>query len=214
MPYIYSVAGNVFLRDGSMIRPLIFDFPRDDKAIRVDNEYMFGPSLLVCPVTEPMFFGKNSSILATANTTVRCYLPAGCAWYDLYTHERFYGGVEVTVNSALDRIPVFVRAGSIIPREKELSYACEEAKTPLEFHIYPGANGSFNFYEDSGDDYSYEDGVLNDILLSWDDDRGELTVGASSNIFPGSLKGRKCVAVLGTRRKEFTYMGRDITVSV
>ncbi|MBO6137549.1 MAG: DUF5110 domain-containing protein [Lachnospiraceae bacterium] len=214
MPYIYSIAGNVFLRDGLMIRPLIFDFPRDDRAKNVDNEYMFGPSLLVCPVTHPMFFGKNSTMMGTANTTVSCYLPAGCAWYDLYTQERFYGGCEVTVNSSLDRIPVFVRAGSIIPREKELSYASEEVKTPLEFHIYPGANGSFDYYEDGGDDYAYEDGICNDILLSWDDDRSELTVGASSYIFPGSLKGRKCVAIMGNRRKEFTYMGREITVSV
>lgn len=211
MPYIYSLAGNVWLEDGTMLRSLLFDFPEDRKAAAMDSEFMFGSSLLVCPVTEPMYYGRNSEELKRPKRW-SCYLPEGAGWYDFYTGEQYEGGRTVDVPVDLSHIPVFVKAGSVLPMEQRLEYAQEEVSTPLELRVYPGADGSFVYYEDGGDGYEYEGGKYNRIVMEWQDTAGKLTIGGAKHKFPQGILGRKCVVTAGRERKEFLYEGRPVTL--
>ncbi len=214
MPYIYSMAGRVWLEDYTILRSLLFDFPRDEKAAATEDEYMFGDSLLVCPVTEPMYYRENSRKI-DAPKKRQCYLPAGAQWYDMYDGTRYDGAATVNAAAPVDRIPVFVKAGSVIPQEKELSYAGEVADTPFEIHIYPGADGEFMLYEDDGDGYGYEQGRYNRILLNWKDSRRRLRIGDAEFSFPQSMAGRTCRVILeGTdrREKEFVYEGKAVEI--
>lgn len=157
MPYIYSLAGDVWRNDSIMMRPLLYDFPKDKKAAEISAQYMFGPALMVCPVTTPMYYDKDGEVLEESDRSLEVYLPASCDWYDLYTEERYEGGQEIRVNISLERIPVFVRAGSILPvteAQTTTRAACKE----IEFLVYAGEDGSFSLYEDSGDGYGYETG--------------------------------------------------------
>ncbi|HJA92150.1 MAG TPA: glycoside hydrolase family 31 protein [Candidatus Eisenbergiella merdipullorum] len=147
--YIYSLAGAVWRENGTMMRPLVFDFPEDKKAAGIMDEYMFGPSLLVCPVTEPME-GEVS--------VRRIYLPAGTDWYDLYTEERFAGGQEIEARAGIEHIPVYVKAGSILPVMEPGESAGEMEGRDICLQAYAGADGSFTLYEDAGDGYGYENG--------------------------------------------------------
>ena len=173
MPYIYSLAGNVWRENGMMLRPLLFDFPGDARAAATADEFMLGPSLLVCPVTQPMYYGPGSAPL-TAEKKWRCYLPAGCDWYDFWTGERFAGGREVDVDAPLERMPLFVRAGSIIPMAEGLQYAAQPLEQ-LEAVVWPGADARFELYEDAGDGYGYEKGEYTVKQLLWDDAARRLT---------------------------------------
>ena len=174
LPYIYSLAGNVWRRDGMMLRPLLFDFAQDRRAVATADEFMLGPSLLVCPVTEPMEYGRGSVPLNREKKRA-CYLPAGCDWYDFWTEARYAGGQEVVVDAPLDRIPLFVRAGSILPMAAGLQYADQRPEGPLELRVYRGADGAFDLYDDAGDGYAYEDGDYAVTPLRWDDAAGALT---------------------------------------
>lgn len=211
MPYIYSMAGKIYTEDYTMMRSLLFDFPEDKTAVALDNEFMFGDSILVCPITKPMYYDKNSFELDTERIW-DCYLPAGEKWIDFYTESVFEGGQWVEVPVTMDHIPVFVKAGSIIPMEKELQYASEEVDTPLEIKIYPGKDAQFTMYEDAGDDYEYENGVYNEIPMSWNDKEGTLQIGSAQYDFPQSMKGRKCRVIIGEETREFTYTGRAMQV--
>ena len=127
-----------------------------------------------CPVTEPMFYGRQS---APPHREARraCYLPAGCDWYDFWDGARYTGGQEVTVEVPLDRIPLFVRAGAILPMAKGLQYADQKPEGPLEIRVCRGADGAFELYDDAGDGYGYERGEYTVTPLRWDDARGQLT---------------------------------------
>ncbi len=174
MPYIYSLAGGVWRDNGMMIRPLLFDFPHDRRAVATADAFMLGPSLLVCPVTEPMLYGRESAPLNRPQRWT-CYLPAGCDWYDFWDGTRYTGGREVTVDTPLDRIPLFVRAGGIIPMAEGLQYADQKPETPLEICVWRGADGAFDLYDDAGDGYGYERGEYAATPLRWDDKAGQLT---------------------------------------
>jgi len=174
MPYIYSLAGRVWRDNGMMLRPLLFDFPNDRRAAATADEFLLGPSLLVCPVTEPMLYGRGSAPLDRAQRWT-CYLPEGCDWYDFWTGERYTGGREVTVEAPLDRIPLFAKTGAIIPMAEGLQYADQKPDEPLEIHVWRGADGAFDLYDDAGDGYGYERGEYALNPLRWDDGRGELT---------------------------------------
>lgn len=167
MPYIYSLAGNVWRKNGMMLRPLLFDFPHDARAVATATEFMLGPSLLVCPVTGPMYYDRGSAPVERGKTWT-CYLPAGCDWYDFRSNERHPGGREVAVPAPLDSIPVFVRAGSVLPLAEGLQYA-DQAPEALELRVYPGADGALALYEDAGDGYGYESGEYTVTELRWHD---------------------------------------------
>lgn len=169
MPYIYSLAGGVWLNNGMMMRPLMFDFSGDKRAVSASNEFMFGPSLLVCPVTEPMYYDRRSKPVYSDKKWT-CYLPAGCDWYDFHTGTRYAGGQDVSVDALLDSMPVFVRAGSVIPMcDEDIQYADQKPEHPLTLRVYPGADCDFDLYEDVGDGYGYESGEYTLIHIRWDD---------------------------------------------
>ena len=174
MPYVYSLAGGVWRENGMMLRPLLFDFPGDPQAVANDHEYMFGPAFLVCPVTEPMYYAPGGNAIAREKTWP-CYLPAGCEWFDFHTGTRYAGGQTVTVNAPLERMPLFVRAGSIIPMAEGLQYAGQKPDGPLILAVYPGADADFTLYEDSGDGYAYENGEYTVTTFHWDDKNKSLS---------------------------------------
>ncbi|MBQ1490490.1 MAG: DUF5110 domain-containing protein [Blautia sp.] len=168
LPYIYSLAGEVFLHHGTMMRALIFDFPEDEKAASCTDEYMFGPSFLVCPVTEPMYFGAgNKPVYRSKSYAV--YLPSGCDWYDFFSGRRYKGGQSVYVDVNLDTFPLFVKAGSIIPMASDLHYATQVPEKPFELVVYAGCDGDYVFYDDAGDGYGYEKGEYREASYHWDE---------------------------------------------
>lgn len=175
LPYIYSLAGMTTLRDYTMMRALAFDFRGDEKVYDIGDQYMFGPALMVCPVTEPMYYAPGSVELAGVPKSRPVYLPAGCDWYDFWTGERYEGGRSIVAAAPLDILPLFVRAGSIIPMAHAAQSAEESAIKPLELRVYPGLDGSFSYYEDDGDNYDYEKGRYSLTLMLWDDGSRTLT---------------------------------------
>lgn len=158
LPYIYSLAGAVWKEDSLMMRPLIYDFPEDAKAVRISEQYMFGPALMICPVTEPMLYRADSAPMKEPPGKRRIYLPAGTDWYDFHTGQRYTGGREISVELCLDRIPVFVKAGSIIPTMEPGESTAGMEGRDICLWVYAGADGDFELYEDSGDGYGYERG--------------------------------------------------------
>lgn len=158
LPYIYSLAGAVWKKDSIMMRPLNFDFPEDKEASGISGQYMFGPALMVCPVTEPMHYLQNSVPVSAPRKEWKVYLPEGADWYDFHTNHKYPGGQEITVELCLDRIPVFVKAGAIIPTMEPKESTAGMEGSDICLWVYTGADGSFELYEDSGDGYGYEQG--------------------------------------------------------
>ncbi len=173
LPYIYSVASTVYFSDSTMMRSLLFDFPEDPQAKKECTEFMFGPSLLICPVTEPMYYGKKGQKLEREKTW-RCYLPKGVRWVDYWTHSCYEGGIYVTVEALIDRIPIFVKEGSILPTVNGLQYALDKPKEPMTMEVYSGCDGHFDFYEDDGQSTAYEKGDYRLTSFSWDEKRKSL----------------------------------------
>lgn len=158
LPYIYSLAGSVWKEDATMMRPLVFDFPHDRRAADVAYEYMFGSFLLICPVTEPMYYLPGGIPVEHVEKTRKVYLPEGTKWYDLRDGKKYEGGQEITALAGIDSVPVYVRAGSILPLAEEGEWASQAAAGRVTLQIYPGADGQFTLYEDEGDGYGYEQG--------------------------------------------------------
>jgi len=167
MPYIYSAAADITLNGGSMIRPLGMEFKDDVQTANIGNAYMFGPSLLVCPVTSPYFYEAGSKKI-DREAVMEVYLPAGCQWYDFWTGEKFEGGQAIKCAVSLDSIPLFVKAGSIIPMSAKPVMCVEELDAgELDIMIYPGTDAEFVYYEDSGDGYDYERGEYACTMFAW-----------------------------------------------
>lgn len=165
MPYIYSLAGRSWLDDESMMRFLAFDYPNDKIACEITDQYMFGDSIMVCPVTRPMYYTANSTKIERPDTTREVYLPSG-KWYDYYTGLAYEGGRYITVEAPLDKIPLFVKAGAIIPKT-DFAPSTAELGNKLDLYVYTGADGTFTYYNDSGDGYRYEDGEYETVTLRY-----------------------------------------------
>ena len=184
MPYIYSLAWKVTSEDYTIQRPLVMDWRTDEKTWNIGDEFMFGPALLVSPVLK-------------ANATRRIvYLPASPEWYDFWTGESISGAQEIVAEAPLDRMPLYVRAGSILPMGPEIEYAEQNPGGPIELRIYRGADGAFDLYEDSGDSYDYQRGEHSVIPIRWTDSTGVLTIGAREGSFPGMVESRSFRVVL------------------
>ncbi len=177
LPYIYSLAGAVTQDGGTMMRPLVMDFPADTIAREVADQYLFGPALLVNPVT------------AFRARTRPVHLPP-TGWYDFWTGRRLAGGRTVLADAPYERIPLYVRAGSIVPVGPELQYADEKPADPVTLLVYTGADGRFSLYEDDGASYGYERGEFTRIPLRWDERSRTLTIGRRDGSFPGMLQRR------------------------
>ncbi len=156
LPYTYSLAYRSYQTGAPYMRALFMDFPADPKVADIPDEYMYGPAFLVAPVTEQ----------GATHRTV--YLPAGCDWYNYWTNERLQGGQTIVADAPIDTLPLFVRAGSIVPFGSEVE-STQEAQTIASLRVYPGANGSFTLFEDDGKTYAYEKGGGSITKLTWDD---------------------------------------------
>ena len=174
LPYIYSWAGKCWKDDSTIMRMLAFDFPDDEKALDIKDEYMFGDSILVCPVTAPMYYDVHSKKLDNCAKGRMVYLPLGCEWYDYYTNTKYTGGQNVFTEAPIDRIPLFVKAGSILTMTRSIQSAEELKYTEIDYHVYPGADAEFELYEDDGDGYGYENGNYVIRKLFWDESRQKL----------------------------------------
>ncbi|MCM1504067.1 MAG: DUF5110 domain-containing protein [Muribaculum sp.] len=196
LPYLYSTTWDVTSNDGSIIRPFVMDFAHDRKAKEQPLEYMFGKSFLVRPVTDSLYTYQDESrnghikdMSAIGKTEV--YLPSGAKWYDFWTNELLDGGQTVNRDTPIDIMPVYVRAGSIVPWGPDVQYAAEKNWDNLEIRVYPGQDAEFVLYEDENDNYNYEKGICSTIKFSWDDATNTLTIADREGEFPGMLKSRK-----------------------
>jgi alpha-D-xyloside xylohydrolase len=178
LPYNYSVAWKITTERYTPMRALMMDFPADTNGLALADEYMFGPAFLVCPVTTPQA------------TTRAVYLPSGANWVDFWTGEPYAGGNALTANAPANILPLYVRAGSIVPFGPVMQYTSEKPADPLELRIYRGADGEFTLYEDEGDNYNYEKGAFATISFAWNESKETLTIGKRSGQFPGMLEDR------------------------
>src|SRR6185369_7082659 len=212
MPYIYSTAWRVTNEAYTPMRPLVMDFRGDDAVKNVGDEFMFGPSMLVAPVTE-----------AGAKTR-HMYLPKGW-WYDFWTGKNIEGGRYIDQPSPLETMPVFVRAGSILAMGPDVEFTSQKTADSIELRIYGGADGNFTLYEDEGDSYRYERGKYATIPMHWDDARRTFTIGERKGSFSGMLREREFrVVVVGeghgggiepsASNLVVKYAGQQITVPV
>lgn len=179
MPYVYSLAGQSYFEDYTLMRGLVMDFPGDAQVRNVADEYMFGPALLVNPVYT--YKARSRKV----------YLPASCGWYDLYTGKYFEGGQTIDAEAPLDKIPVFVREGSIIPAGPEIQYTSHKPADPVTVYVYTGRDASFMLYEDEGVNYNYEQGQYSMIPLSYDEASQTLTIGSRQGAYKGMLQERR-----------------------
>jgi alpha-D-xyloside xylohydrolase len=178
MPYIYSEAWQVSKNGSTIMRPMVMDFKNDVAAIRQSYQYMFGKSFLVAPITEP------------GVTQWNVYLPQSTAWYNFWTGKRFTGGQTVKTDAPQDKIPLFVKAGSIVPMGKFMQYTSEKPMDTLEIRIYPGADGQFTLYSDEGNNYNYEKGKYAVIPFKWSEQQQTLTIDKQQGGYAGALKKR------------------------
>jgi alpha-D-xyloside xylohydrolase len=190
LPYIYALAGWTTQHDYTMVRALPFDFRSDPVTYDIRDQFMFGPALLVNPVTRPMLFDVGSLPLTGTAQTRPVYLPAGADWYDFWTGQKYSGGQTIQADAPLDHLPLFVRAGSILPMGPIRQHVNDLPEAPVELHIYPGQDGSFELYEDEGDQYNYEDGAFSTILIHWQDAERQLTLGERKGRYAGMLEQR------------------------
>jgi alpha-D-xyloside xylohydrolase len=172
LPYIYTQAADTYFKGGTIMRGLVMDFPADDRVRKLGTQYMFGPAFLVAPVTE---FGAR---------TWRVYLPAGSRWYDFHSGAVSEGGRDVDAAAPLSRMPLFVRAGSIVPVGPAIEHTSQDPGGPVTLLAYTGASGSFALYEDDGVTYAHRQGAFTRIPITYDDRTGEVTIGAREGSFP------------------------------
>lgn len=178
MPYLYSMAGWVHTKDYTMMRGLVMDFNGDREIYDIKDQWMFGPALMACPVG--YYKARNRSV----------YFPKQSGWYDLYTGEHIQGGQRLIVDAPYERIPVYVREGSILPFGPEMQYSDERPADNITLYVYAGSNGAFQLYEDEGTNYNYEKGKFSTIDITYDDSAKTLTFGKRNGDFKGMLKER------------------------
>ena len=196
LPYIYSVAANVHFNNDSMMYPLAFDFPNDEKVYDLKDQFMFGNNLMVCPVTQPMYFEANSKKLNNSSKTRKVYLPKDASWYNFYTNKLAQGGNEINAEATISNIPIFVKAGSILPFGEKKQYTSENPGAPIEIKIYPGADAEFTYYEDEGNNYNFENGAFATTKFSWDDTSKKLKIFEREGNFEGMLTERNFILKL------------------
>jgi alpha-D-xyloside xylohydrolase len=178
LPYIYSTAWQVSKNGYTMMRPLVMDFSADNKATQQPYEYMFGPSMLVAPVTEPGVKQRD------------VYLPKAAGWYNWWNGQAYTGGQSIKAD-ADHKIPVFIKAGAIVPVGPQMQYTGQRRADTLNIRIYGGANGSFVLYEDEGDSYNYEKGLYGTTSFVWNDASKTLAIKPlSGKRFAGQIQDR------------------------
>ena len=236
LPYLYSTAWQVTDNGESYLRALVYDFASDKKVWDIADEFLFGKSILAAPVVNAQYTDEKvirtdamtgwdraeveqklaESIDFTQTRTAVKYLPAGADWYYFWTEEKYKGGQDVTITTKFDEVPMFVKAGSIIPFAPVMQYAEESRWDELDIAIYPGADAEFTLYEDEGDNYNYEKGVYSTITFKWNDKKKTLTIDAVEGQYPGMLGERKFnIKVAGENDgRTVRYDGNAISVKL
>ncbi len=211
LPYIYSTAAAVYQSNTTIMRSLLFDFAQDENVKESSDSFMFGRAFLVCPVTEPMYYEANSELLSNTEKTKQVYLPKGAGWYDFWTNTFYEGGQTVTCKATLDILPLFVKAGSIIPVSEPLMYADEKKGEISEVVIYGGQDGEFTLYNDEGDNYSYENGNYSMIPLSYNGHSKTLLFGKSRGKYKYQEQFKITLIESGKDPKstDFSYKGNE-----
>ncbi len=212
MPYLYSLTGAVHFEDYTLMRGLPMDFPDDPKVRDLSDQWLFGPALMPCPVYE--YKARSREV----------YFPEG-GWYDFYTGAYVDGGQTLTAAAPYGRIPLFVRAGSIVPFGPDMQWSDEKPADDIRLYVYAGRDADFTLYEDDGLTYDYEKGLCTTIPMHWDDASRTLTIGGRHGFYPGLLEERTFVVVLvdpthprgfapdapGT---EIRYAGTELTLTL
>ena len=202
MPYIYTLAAGTHFEDGTIMRPLVMDFEADRSAWSIDDQYLFGPALMVAPVTR---FRERERLV---------YLPAGVDWYDLASGRKFSGGQQVPVAAPRERLPLFVRAGSILPMGRDVQWTGEDPQGPLTIHVFAGGDAHFALYEDQGTDMGYARGEFSRIAFGWNEGERRLSVAARVGAFPGMAIKREMLIVLHEGNGEGMMLERSGGVAV
>lgn len=224
LPYIYSVAAMVTNDDYTMTRSLLFDFMADAKVYNIKDEFMFGNSFLVCPVTAPMYFEPGNKPLLGIEKTRSLYLPSGVKWTDFWTGKQFTGGQTIVADAPIDHIPVFVKSGSIVPMGPVVEYSSEKPDAAWEIRVYPGSNGIFTVYEDEGDNYHYKKGKSATFDLVWNNKKHELRISDRKGSFNGMTKNRMLnlvkvtegagTGLAGSEGKKVQYSGKQMIIKL
>jgi alpha-D-xyloside xylohydrolase len=187
LPYIYSLAWKVTNDGYTIMRSLAFDFPGDPVIKSIPDQYMFGPAFLVSPVTERLDSLPDSKNVKNSR---KVYLPRASGWYDFWTGKLIQGGQTIDAPAPIETIPLFVKAGSIVPMGPYLQYATEKAADSIEIRVYTGTDAMFILYEDENDTYNYESGKYSTIAMSWNEAEKSFAIGDRKGEFPGMLKDR------------------------
>lgn len=237
LPYIYSTSWDVSDKQSTFMRALFMDFPSDKNVWDINNQYMFGKSILVAPIVNAQYTPEKilkineetgwerkekgaestagSNIDFTAQKSSSLYLPSGSAWYDFWTNEKLAGGQRLRVKTRIDMIPLYVKAGSILPVGPKVQYATEKKWDNLEIKIYPGANGAFILYEDEFDNYNYEKGAFTEIKFLWHDVSRTLSIEDRKGAYNDMLIKRNFTLVLPTgEKKVVAYSGKKIDIAL
>jgi alpha-D-xyloside xylohydrolase len=236
LPYIYSTSWDVSKNNSSFLRALSMDFSSDKKTWDINNEYLFGKSFLVAPILNPQYTPEKivktdenegwnkadankkensfSNIDFTQNKTVKVYLPAGSDWFDFWTNENHKGGQEIEKSVNLQSIPLYVKAGSIIPFGPDVQYATEKKWDNLTLKIYPGTDADFVLYEDEFDNYNYEKGDYTEIPFHWNEKSKTLTIDSRKGNFKGMIEKRNFNLILiDGQEKSVSYSGKKVNVN-
>jgi alpha-D-xyloside xylohydrolase len=220
LPYIYSLSWKVTNEGYTIMRSLAFDFRADEGIKNIPDQYMFGPAFLVNPVTERMYSLPNNKEI---NKTRKVYLPEPANWYDFWTGKLIPGGQTIEAAAPIETLPLYIKAGSIVPMGPYLQYAAEKPADPVELRIYTGADAAFVLYEDENDTYNYEHGKYSTIAMKWNENEKTLTIGDRKGEYPGMLKDRSFRIVwvtakngIGTepakQAEEVQYSGKEIKI--
>jgi alpha-D-xyloside xylohydrolase len=187
MPYLYSLSWKVTNEGYTIMRSLGFDFRNDDAVKNIPDQYMFGPAFLVNPVTQQLYSAPDSKKIAK---TRKVYLPKSTNWYDFWTGKQIEGGKSIDAKATIETMPLYIKAGSIVPMGPYLQYANEKPADPIELRVYAGADADFVIYEDENDNYNYEKGSYANIPLHWNEAAKTLTIGNRQGEFAGMVKDR------------------------
>lgn len=219
LPYLYSTAWQVTSQSASILNalPLVFD---DEKVRDMNDEFMFGTSILVAPVVNAMYTGKKDGKVYVDLSTVKSrniYLPKGTDWYDFWTNRKYDGEQLISCETPIDLAPVYLKAGAILPLGPNVQYATEKKWDNLDVSIYTGANGEFTLYEDENDNYNYEKGIYSTITMTWNDSVRTLTIGERKGKFPGMIQNRSFNITLISDKaishfKVINYSGKNLVV--
>lgn len=200
LPYIYGTAWKIHSSSATLMRALMMDWPEDGLACKTEDEFLFGPSILVAPVVEPSFVRK-------------VYLPEG-TWFDWWTGERIEGGRNITADAPIDRIPLYAKAGAIVPLGPDVQYASEKPWDNLVIKLFRGADGEFVLYEDEGEGNGYLNGKRSIIRFSWNDAESMLTIAGREGNYAGMLEERDFIVSCGAISRNVHYTGKETTIKL